>query len=199
MRQKLRYTKSQIQNGLYTTGKEWQLEDGTEYIGLYHRYTTGEVYTQAVWSPTKSVALFEYTELSETVKTYNKLKQIDVNFQSIQSFRPAVTKDDNIITRYFLSKQNEFNIIEINKTQFELYSESELDNILYAAVSVPWKVSGKIRTIDNNGVLEIGIYEHNINSIQQAKHTVPNIERYLTDPLELATDIEFDVAADINQ
>jgi len=33
----------QIQKGLYTQVGEWMFEDGTEYIGDYHKYTTGEV------------------------------------------------------------------------------------------------------------------------------------------------------------
>ena len=48
-RRKIYYPEGQIQKGLYTEGLEWMLEDGTEYIGDYHKYITGEVYTKSAF------------------------------------------------------------------------------------------------------------------------------------------------------
>ena len=44
-RNRIYYTKAQINNGLLTEGEEWMFIDGTEYIGQYHTYTTGEVFS----------------------------------------------------------------------------------------------------------------------------------------------------------
>lgn len=200
MREKLRYTPAQIRKGLYTTGQEWQTADGTEYIGLYHRYTTGEVFTETEWNPNKSVKLFPYESVSPAVMLYKRLKGEDINvkFQSTNEYQPEISGTDSIITRYFISKQNEFNIQEIDSTQFELFLQGKLDNIMYTAVKIPWKVVGYLQNRTVNGVIEQGIYEHNMNSIQVAKNQIPNIDKYLTDPLELATDIQYDIPTDIN-
>ena len=60
---KLKYSKQETKNDLYTFGKEWQLEDGTEYVGTYHQYTTtNETYTESNWNATLSKPLFEYQD-----------------------------------------------------------------------------------------------------------------------------------------
>ena len=59
-RLRLHYTPNQITKALYTTGSEWQTESGTEYIGLYHTYTTGEVYSESEWNSKTSIKLIEY-------------------------------------------------------------------------------------------------------------------------------------------
>ena len=75
MRIRSYYSDSEIIPNLYTFGKEWQLTDGSEYKGLYHKYkSTGEIYTEAVWNQRSSVSLSEYKELSASIKLYRKLK-----------------------------------------------------------------------------------------------------------------------------
>ena len=45
-RRRIYYPEGAIQRGLYTNGREWMFEDGTEYTGQYHKYTnTKEVFT----------------------------------------------------------------------------------------------------------------------------------------------------------
>ena len=74
-RKKVRYTKDEITNNLYTTGSEWMTTDYAEYIGLYHRYTTGEVYTLSKWNSQKSVELIPFKELSKTSQRYRLIKE----------------------------------------------------------------------------------------------------------------------------
>ena len=45
-RKRVYYTKAQITDGLLTRGNEWMFIDGTEYIGQYHSYTTGEIFSE---------------------------------------------------------------------------------------------------------------------------------------------------------
>ena len=78
-RKKVRYTKDEITNNLYTTGQEWMTPDNEEYIGLYHRYSTGEVYTSAKWNPNKSIKLIKFRLLPEGNKSYKKIKEDIVN------------------------------------------------------------------------------------------------------------------------
>ena len=44
MRNRLHYTPNQITLNLYTTGSQWMTDDGVEFIGPYHTYTTGEIF-----------------------------------------------------------------------------------------------------------------------------------------------------------
>ena len=48
-RLKLYYPVDEITNDLYTYGSELMTEDNVEYIGAFHRYITGEVYTKSKW------------------------------------------------------------------------------------------------------------------------------------------------------
>ena len=52
---KLYYDSTEITNNLYTTGSELMTELGTNYIGLYHLYNTGETYTGPIWNPITSI------------------------------------------------------------------------------------------------------------------------------------------------
>ena len=44
-RRRIYYTKAQVREGLVTEGGEWMFTDNVEYIGQYHTYTTGEVFS----------------------------------------------------------------------------------------------------------------------------------------------------------
>lgn len=60
-RMKIYYPDMQIDKGLHTKGKEWMTaDDQVEYVGFYHKYTTGEVYTRKDWDPVYSRKLKRY-------------------------------------------------------------------------------------------------------------------------------------------
>ena len=65
-RKKIYYPDAQIEKNLYTRGKEWMFIDSwQEYIGYYHRYSNGEVYTEREWDPKRSRRLVVYKENPE--------------------------------------------------------------------------------------------------------------------------------------
>jgi hypothetical protein len=64
-RRRIYYPEGKIQKGLYTIGKQWMTEDGKEYIGGYHTYTTGEVFTQASYVRDVSKKLIPYKDVSQ--------------------------------------------------------------------------------------------------------------------------------------
>jgi hypothetical protein len=76
MRIKSYYSANEIVNNLYTSGQELMTTDNVEYVGLYHKYTTSEVYSQPMWDKNKSVKLIKYKDLPESVIEYNKLSDI---------------------------------------------------------------------------------------------------------------------------
>ena len=81
-RLRLHYTPNQITKALYTTGSEWQTETGIEYIGPYHTYTTGEIYSEPEWNSQKSIKLMPILRESKPVAAYKQLKSITI--QKIQ-------------------------------------------------------------------------------------------------------------------
>ena len=78
-RLRLQYSKDEIITDLYTIGKELMYEDNTEYIGPYHRYTTGEIYTKTVWDNSQSEKLIQYQDT--TLPSY-RYKQINRGIQT---------------------------------------------------------------------------------------------------------------------
>jgi hypothetical protein len=64
VRKKIYYSDDQIVKNLFTNGGEFSiLDDFSEYVGFYHRYTTGEVFTEPEWNPLKSRRLIRFRRL----------------------------------------------------------------------------------------------------------------------------------------
>jgi len=201
-RQKVYYTLDEISENLYTSGSEWMLTDSTEYIGLYHKYTTGEIYTQPTWDFFKSQVLIPYKELNVDNNVYNDLKpDIKTEYNSIQTYYPEIgiqERSIGSITRYFIKRVNSNSIIEINKQQFEDYNSKKIDPNINVAVSLMWSISGKVDDVFQGNVLEKGVKTKNIESIKQAETKILGLSAKLTNLLEFYTDTEFIVPTDIN-
>jgi len=88
-RKKIYYPEGQIQKGLYTEGREWMLEDGTEYIGDYHKYITGEVFTKSSFIKNVSQLLIPFIDMS--VKDLKQKFDYDTLIEEpTRKFVPAV-------------------------------------------------------------------------------------------------------------
>ena len=75
IRMKLYYPESQIVKNLFTKGGEFMLLSNFDpYVGFYHRYSTGEVFTEHEWNPLKSERLIRYRALSDSKKKYYDLQ-----------------------------------------------------------------------------------------------------------------------------
>ncbi len=60
-RKKIYYPDEQIQKNLFTEGREYMfLDDWLEFTGYYHKYSTGEVYTEKEWDAQKSKRLIRF-------------------------------------------------------------------------------------------------------------------------------------------
>jgi len=202
MRIKNYYSADQITNGLYTFGKEWQLADETEYIGLYHRYATGEVFTEAKWNKYKSQSLFPYQNDSKPVKTYKQINgSIKTKYKSPNNYFVSVTPADisnRFITRYILNRVNTDKFIEIDKKQYKEYRQQKIDNNIYLLVEIRWYIAGSIETQFQGNNKQPGVIELNQQSIHLAKQQNPNIVKYLTNPLEFYIDTDLVIPPDIN-
>lgn len=200
-RLRLHYTPNQITKGLYTTGSVWQTEMGLEYIGAYHTYVTGEVYSESEWNSTKSVKLIPIVYEEKTVTAYKQLKTITPGKRTPQSYTPIVTQNDRVagfITRYFIKKTNELKIIEINLEQFNAYLSNEFDKNLYQTISIKWIITGSLEPQYKNGVKIPSVAQQNLTAIQVAQQTMPGIISILTNPIQYYSDVDIIVPRDIN-
>jgi hypothetical protein len=201
-RKKLFYTKNQITENLYTAGNEFQLSDGTMYIGLYHRYDTGELYTGGTWNVKTSKPLSVFVQTSEQVKLYRQNKKdIKTKFKSPVRYIPQITAVDTqktYVTRYFLYKLNDKNVIEIDQPQYSEWANSELDNNIYKAIKTIWYITGNATTTQTGGITQLGVIQKNQNIIDQLEQTYPGFRDTINNPLELYIDTTIIVPPAIN-
>jgi hypothetical protein len=202
MRKKTFYLPEEIISGLYTSGREWQTEDGKEYRGAYHRYITKEVYTGSTWDSKTSKKLLPFIDRAKTAVLYKELKKsIRTKYLTPTPFKPVVTdkiRKDGVFNRYFLQKINEQKIIEVDETHFRALDSGVIDKNLYNSIQIRWYVSGNIEDTISGSNVEPGVRSKNQKQVTAANKYLPGITGILTDPLQLYTDNDFKVPKDIN-
>ena len=183
-RLKTYYPNNQITSGLYTPGKEWMLTDGTEFIGAYHSYDDGNIYTGSTRTPA-SKKLFPYydTFFNSSKFRYTDITEVKVDkYVAPQYYFPRPTDDEyeqGWMNRYFVQKRNQSTIIEITKKQYSEISTSNSETIngnLYKPYTLRWKISGtrkEIETVNRAKVLS-------------AESTISGMSRYLGNLLEFS-------------
>jgi len=185
------YTKEQTIENLETKGKEWQLENGVEYIGRYHRYIDGKVFTQASYSASRSVQLFPYIEQNTKTTDYEELVGKPSNI-SPKYFTPLISKKDfatGNINRYFIRVRNSVaaaDIIEIDKQQFNLWKQQSggIDFDYYVAIELPWKLTGPRFDDISTQPKKAGVEDTNRRIVFQKNPELPGIADLLTDYIE---------------
>lgn len=204
MRLKVYYQPDEIQENLYTFGNEWMLADTyEEYNGPYHQYLTGEVYTLSTYNSTLSKKLIPYVNIDESVFRYQQLRndiKLTNNFK-ITSYYPIINNEDlqaGFITRYFVQKHNDSNVIEVNKSIYDMIRNDKSEAILYKIVQLKWYIVGNIEDTVDKTVKIPGIVTKNLQQIQIASKTIKYIQTKLNNVTEFYTDIDFVVPADIN-
>ena len=205
-RKRLQYSQDEIITNLYTSGNEYMLDDtDTEYIGPYHKYTTGEIYTEFVWNPNSSKKLTLFEDTSTVQYQFKKINSdIKTKYENIPYYIPTPTTDDykkGKINRYFLKKINEFKVFEVSEEVFDKHGAETVDPNLYTSLKIEWYISGVAKSTAKDGIYVIGTYERNLSAIQTAEASMPSISRLLLDPLQFYNGIAMGVIVppDINQ
>jgi len=201
MRNRLHYTPNQITPNLYTTGSQWMTEDGVEFLGPYHTYTTGEIYSQSKWNAKTSKKLVPFVLESTANYVYKQLKTIQTKFDTPQFTQPIITiqsRNAGFISRYFLKKANESVINEVDETQYDKWGIQKIDSNIWNATQITWYITGNLRDEMQRGVLVRGVIEKNLQEIQRAEIEVPGISLVLTNPVQYYSDTDFVVPKDIN-
>jgi len=193
---KLYYPKSHIVNNLFTTGKEWMFENGTEFIGYYHKYIDGNVKSGAVFSNTESKKLIPYIDLVNQPDNYiyNSIKTPINTVSPIIKYTFPTVDDFSVgkITRYFIKRRNYStfqDIFEIDKNQYKLwkFKSAGIDFALYNAIELDWKLTGPLRDVVEDGKISVpGVYDTNLRIVMLKDNVFTGLKNYLTDYTELS-------------
>ena len=203
MRKQSRYLPEDIQTSLFTSGSQWQTLDGIEYIGTYHQYTTGEIYTKSEWNPSTSKQLVPYQPEVQINRTYSSLKpDINVAYEPIPVFHIQINGDD--INRGFITRYIAYDVIRDQTRNISMQTYLKIQNRRcdpnqWKAVQLQWKITGPIQTTHTYQGNALGIESYNRLAVQQAEKQVPGISKHVTNYTEFITDGEFIVPADINK
>lgn len=201
-RKKVKYTKDEITNNLYTAGQEFMTEDYKDYIGLYHTYSTGEVYSNAKWNANTSIKLIQFQEISEGNKSYKKLKSnLTTKYDSLQPTRIEITQkniNEGYVDRYFALNIVTRIITEITLNQKKQIDQRKIDPNLYVATSLRWYITGNIESLYENGVTIKSVAEKNNDEIKIASKIIPDISNYLQNLTEYYSDTTYIIPKDLN-
>lgn len=199
------YPADEITINLFTTGSEWMTEQSREYVGEYHTYTTGEVYSEASYNPRFSVRLIPYISAetaNSTTSIYKTLKpDIRVAYKTPELTIISPTLNDyklGFFRRFFLKKFNETLIIEVDSKQFDLWKSSVIDRNLYNGVELLWFISGPIEDTYNKQIKIVGVYSKNQKQIAIAAQKMPELTTRLSNLIEFYADTDYLVPKDIN-
>ena len=195
-RNKIFYPAGQITEGLYTQGKEWMLEDDTEYIGLYHKYSDGIVMTEARYDRNKSKNLFPYKDIKKrpTNLIYDKITKLkDIKKKlTPKNIRIIPSLDDykkGYIVRYLIRKRNDTSapIYEVDEKQFNDLG-SKIDDSLFFGIQLKWKISGPTNDIKGSSgqIKEYGIVETNKRTLINKEREMSGVSGFLGDLLEFS-------------
>lgn len=212
-RKKIYYPDNQITKNLYTKGKEWSyLDDWQEYVGFYHKYSNGEVYTEKEWNPTRSRRLIAYKDKNADYLKYIDLKHYVIlpnkekaklkgTTNEYMDYTPPVAvrrtpTGDEIINgfmkREFIYKRNEPNRVffEINAKQANEYNKSGkgINQYIYALLTIDWKISGPEYDVYgvNNLIKVAGVFDTNKRIVLRNSKKFPILPKILNNYREFS-------------
>jgi hypothetical protein len=196
-RLKLYYPKSSIVENLSTNGNKYMLEDGTPYIGAYHMYDTGEVFTGALWDPQTSMKLLPLVSVYNNPKLKNsspgKMQNhinSDMNVRKYTNPKSEISIPDDMdfskgfYYRYFCQKRNEPSVIyEISNNSYLTYGKvGGINEFLYKRGRIRWTLTGDEYDIYENGrFLRRGVLNQNAREVLALVSSFPYIQTIFGD------------------
>ena len=183
----------------YTYGNEYYYSTNlASYVGYYHKDKYGNAYTGKTHTGNsqKLNPAFKGSNpipvdlgISTLANEYNGLNQnpqgtLGLTLPPNDSLPP--TSDDynqTYYTRYIIEYKlsSQLYIAETNKGTFFQYFNSNFSKY-FTFAEVLWKISGPLYDVKENGILlQGGVIDSNLRSIQQTQKIIPGIERYFTD------------------
>ncbi len=144
------YNIHQIDTGKFSSGNEFVLPNGDDYIGAYHIIPGNRYYTGFQPEPS-SVELFEKRlNPTQDILKYNQITGNEINKHVPPIiYYPTPNADDykrGFIQRFFVQKRNSplNTILEIDYNQFNLINTQNnpgINGVIYNKVLLNWKIS----------------------------------------------------------
>lgn len=161
-RSRVYYTKAQITTGLITNGLEWMFLDTTEYTGQYHKYSSGEVFSESTFIDGKSRKLIPYVDVKKLGSMdslgldisknyeYNLIKNVDIKKTFVPNAGQVEITEKDLkrlyFERYFAYKRNDGRVLELTKEDYgKVGSKDGLSDILWEPFKLRWKIRGPDR------------------------------------------------------
>jgi hypothetical protein len=145
--------------------------------------------------------LIPYADVTTLVYKYKQLQpKLKTKYKDVQPFNVTVDIADikkTWITRYFVQRQTDYAIIEINLDQLNDLDSNLIDGNLYKSVILNWYISGPLNDIGTT-IKTKGVLTKNKNEVNNAEKTINNIRVRLYNLSEYYNDTNFKVAPDIN-
>lgn len=182
-------TRFRIQGGLYSGPKQWQLPDGTEYIGIYYRYRGGNAFSGTSPNDPTTQPLTVYDENFQLFRTYGRAAK-RLTGRRFQEIRPATPLPDatdyetGYWKRYFVRHANDAAaVFETDASQFDRWQQSnDLENSFYEGAVIQWKLTGKREdTITDAAVVE-GVASFNARTSKRSQ--LGDLTAYVGDVLQ---------------
>lgn len=178
------YNLHQIITGRYTSGDEYVLEDGTDYVGPFHILPTNQLFTGPRPEP-KSKEIFEKRlDVTNDILRYNiNTGNKTSRYETPIAISRVPTGDEyaiGIMERYFVQKRNSPSntIIEIDNIQFNKINQQNnpgINGVIWKELLINWRIS-KIPKQD--------AYELNRRLVTEAENNFPGLKNFLSNYLE---------------
>ena len=171
---------------LSTQGGELMYADTLqEYVGDYHVYPNGAIYSDAEYNQKTSKELIKFIEPLQNpiCQVYLRIsRKLFVNYIPPTQIFKTVTSEDyrvGFVDRYVIQKINEPNQIwEVDLDTFKSmnrFNQPGLNEYIYRRDFIKWRITGAADYV----------FEWNSNAIQELEDTIPGVgTRLFTDPLE---------------
>jgi len=183
----------------YTSGGEYYYSTtNSEYEGYYHKDLNGRSYTGKEHT-NESILLIPFIFVTPSNVNVNGSSTVSNQYYNLNNstsltISVPIPPSDSLpptqqdyeqsfyvryIMQYKLSKQPVF--VEVNKiTYYQYFNTSNKKYFNFA--EVPWKISGPLYDVKENNVLvEGGIIDSNLRSIDMANRIMPGVRNYFTD------------------
>ena len=176
-KKRIYYPESQIITGLTTDGGEFMTLDNIEYIGAYHKYSDGAIYTGGSYtSNSKPLVKYRLNE-PEVSLLYDKIAQREFPKKALLvPKQPTLTEDDykvGIMSRYIAVKVNDYvgnSMIEISEKDYNKFRIKKSSTAyMYNLIEIKWKLTGPLNDVyDGDFRLKNGVYDTNKRIIESA-------------------------------
>jgi hypothetical protein len=169
-----------------TQGSEYMYADTLqEYVGDYHIYPNGAVYSDAEYNVRTSKELIKYLQPLENpiCQTYLKLsRKLFTDYKLPEVYFKTITPQDyqtGLVERYIVQKRNEpHRIQEVDIETFNSLNRFNLGGLneyVWRRDTIFWRISGTPEYVR----------DWNLKAIAELERTIPDAGRYLlTDPTE---------------